>query len=280
MVHLGPQVRRPTMTTLTRTTFFDRTGLGRSLDPRHPISRRGFIGSIAAGAITLGVSIVDGSWDLTAAVIAGIATFLAWAVTRELDPDRPVAADLAMVVALIATFFGSPSLGAVGVALIALRLVAGTVGRRLFPTDLAVLIAAAVYAGTQGIAWAAGLALLGAVLRRSDVSRWAAAAVGVAGFTAAVVATPVVEFAPTTATMLLTAVAALAALGQPGQVSSATDAGETTIQTHDVRMARLTAASIIVGAAALVPGAGWALAPITAALVGTALPSIQRTLAG
>lgn len=263
----------PSSTTRPK-TFFDRTGLGRSLDPRHPISRRGVVGSLAAGAISLSAMLIaNGTFDLPRAFAAGVATFLAWAIARELDPDRPRSADLAMVGALLATFAGDPSLGATGVALIAARLVAGTVGRRLYPGDLLVLVGVAAYAGTKAIAWSAGLALLGAVVRRQNTPRWATAAIVVAGITGALVSSPSFEFSPTVATLLLAGLAAVFAVVTPRPVGSKTDAKDRRINTHDVRMARLTAASIVVGATALVPAAGWALAPIVAALGGSAAPS-------
>jgi hypothetical protein len=104
-------------------------------------------GSVAGiGSLVTGGGVTD---TVRAGVAAGGASFLAWAVTRELDPDHPVAASVAAVAAPWATIFGSPSLAVVAVWLLAARVVAGATGAAPYAADMIAVGAIAIWASTS-----------------------------------------------------------------------------------------------------------------------------------
>lgn len=94
------------------------------------------------------------------AVEAGGYAFLAWALARELDPDRQVPA---VVLALLAGAwallgYGTVLLPFAGLLMVA-RLVVETTGRRPLPTDLAVLALVATAISFTPLGWVAGFGL-------------------------------------------------------------------------------------------------------------------------
>lgn len=104
-------------------------------------------GSVAGiGSLLTGGGLADA---VRAGIAAGGSSFLAWAVTRELNPDHPVAASLAAVAAPWATVFGSPSLAVVAVWLLAVRVVAGTTGAAPYAVDMIVVGAFTIWASTS-----------------------------------------------------------------------------------------------------------------------------------
>lgn len=120
-----------------------------------------------------------------AALAAALAVFLGWAIARELDPDRPVAASVSIAATLVVLLAGEPRLGAVIALLLAVRIVAGTTGRAPTALDLVWLPAVAAYAGLSpggivaGLALAVALALDAASTRRAwSVAAAVAAAAG------------------------------------------------------------------------------------------------------
>lgn len=79
----------------------DVTGLGRPLDPGLPSNRPAIIGlAIAAVSAAVGDLLQSGLVDLMVSLTTAVAVFLSWAIARELDPDHPKSAALAMLVAL------------------------------------------------------------------------------------------------------------------------------------------------------------------------------------
>ncbi|MEE2567233.1 hypothetical protein [Hyphobacterium marinum] len=88
-------------------------------------------------------------------VIGALAAFLAWALTRELDPDRNPGAFVAMALCVAASALGfGPGLFAAAVILMSVRVVVRTVGLPARTTDLAlVLVLAAAAAGFTGDWW-------------------------------------------------------------------------------------------------------------------------------
>ncbi len=264
-------------------SFTDITGIGRELNPRIPSNRMAVIAAAGAFAILLGVSWAGDELSIPGAVFGAVAVFLGWAVARELDPDRPDAAMFALAGALVAALLTSPSALAAGVALISIRLVAGTVGVALKPLDLVVLTGTVAVAGAVPMLWLAGAALgiwawrapetapnRGAV--RVAFVIGACIGLGVAGwttwfgegFSAEITLEAYVWAASAGAAMIL------AARHLP--VSSSTDEGSATIRSERIRLARITAGAIVMWAAVFGGVEGfWALGPVFAALVVSAV---------
>jgi hypothetical protein len=105
---------------------------------------------LTAGLVAGLVSLTDGGLGdaVRTGIAAGGSSFLAWAVTRELSPDHPVAASLAAVLAPMAILLGSPSLAVVAVWLLATRVVAGTTGAAPYTADMIVVGGFAIWAST------------------------------------------------------------------------------------------------------------------------------------
>ncbi len=124
-----------------------RSGITRGFDFGDAGNRFVLAWTPIAGAIAGLVTLVIGDGWGTAirnGSSAGGAAFLAWAVTRELDPDHPGTAIAAAVVAPLGVLRAGPDLLAAGVILIVARIVAGTTGRGLRWPDLIIVGAVVV----------------------------------------------------------------------------------------------------------------------------------------
>ena len=263
--------------------YTDITGLGRELNPRIPSNRFAVIGAVGAFAVLLVVSWIRDEVSVPAAAFGAVSVFIGWAISRELDPDRPDAAALAMAVALAAAVVAAPSALASGVVLIALRLIAGTVGVALKPLDLVVLAGVAGVAGATPILWLAGAALgiWAWTAPESVANQWPTRIAFVAGaLTGLAVAAWTTWFGDgygaeiTTEAYALAAAAGLAMLLSIRHlpIASRTDAGTHPIRPERVRLARLTAGAILMWAAVIGGVEGfWALGPAFSALVMAAV---------
>lgn len=264
-------------------SYTDITGIGRELNPRIPSNRMAVIGAAGSFAVLLLVSWMRDDFSVLGAAFGAVAVFLGWAVARELDPDRSDAAMFALAGTLAAALVGSPSALAAGVALITIRLVAGTVGAALKPLDLAALAATAALAGATPILWVAGAALgiwawtapEAEPNRRAVRASFVVGAVGGLafaawrtwfgdGFSTEITLEAYVWAAIAGAAMILAS--------RHLAVASSTDEGSATIAPERVRMARITAGSIVMWAAVFGGVTGfWALGPVFAALVVAAV---------
>lgn len=228
------------------------------------------LSGVAAGLVTLAVG--DG-WALAVrhGFSAGGATFLAWALVRELHPDRLGVAVVAAALAPFGLFLGTPDLLATTVVLLAARLVAGTTGRGLRWADLVIVTAFATSVAMRstgaGVLTTTAIALFGVLLvqdrHRLDM---AIATLIVAGL--AVYAWWDIAVAFDRWTIVPAVLGAFALLG-PRRVTSATDRPGGVISPHRIRAARgytLTAAAL----AALFSDPS-AMAPVWIALAATAM---------
>jgi hypothetical protein len=117
----------------------DLTAVARVVDPRYPtnlaITILAVLFAVAAAAWRwLGGStlLVGAQWGM----LAGLSTFLAWALARELDPDHDVSAFAAAALALLALpTLGLPQLLPLLWVLLVLRIVNRTVGLPARPLD-------------------------------------------------------------------------------------------------------------------------------------------------
>jgi len=143
------------------------TNLGRPIDPRYPSNRTILgLGAIATAAAWFRWS-TDQLWDsLLAAGLVGVLVVMAWAFTREIDPDRPTSATLAgastLVVAMVVE--GIAVLPMVGL-LIAARILVRSTGKPPTVLDLIALIAGSFILGRTGAGWVAALVLAFATAR-------------------------------------------------------------------------------------------------------------------
>jgi hypothetical protein len=255
---------------------YERTGLGRPIDLRYPSNRLVVIGSFLAFFGATAVEWIDsGAVDILFGVSAAIGVFLSWAVARELDPDRPGAAALAMPIALVLTFVAPGAIGLAGVVLLAVRILAGTIGRSLRAGDVVLLLLVAGYAGSRPESWAAGAVLIAAaVVSRFKWPVRLAAALAAAAIGTAIVdsATPVFEAPSAVALGLAAAGVAAAILAAPvSSVAAKTDFGSQSIIPGRIAAARLAAGFAVAGVLLGGTVAPVALAPVVAALGAVAL---------
>ncbi len=145
------------------------THLARSINPRYRTVRFGLAVVFISGLGGLGLGLQQGATlgDATArATNLVIATFLAWAVGRELDPDDPASATLASIVTLALTWWAGPaSVAALTTLLILTRLVARTTGKAPTALDQMALVALGVWASITAFGWIAALGLSFATAR-------------------------------------------------------------------------------------------------------------------
>lgn len=220
-------------------------------------------------------------WDPFGGLVAAFAGFLAWAVARELDPDRPSTATFALVLG-VAAAFGSwePALLVCAIALLGLRVLAGTVGGELKPLDLVILTVAAAYCGTRVDAWVVVLLLVLAVLDARPRG-YSVVTVGMLVSATAAGYLSGVDFPtnPMVDEELLWGLVTLVAIAlsiRSDRIRSRTDIFNHPILWPKVRAARVMAGFVVIGGIIGSDSEGVVLmSPVLAALVATA---VFRTL--
>lgn len=257
------------------------SGLGRTFDFSLTSNRIGVAGfGVAAAVLTISSTVRD---DLTlfGALAAAIAVFLGWAVGRELDPQLPGAATVAMILSLVFALFSVPGAVATGVSMIALRVVAGTVGTRIGWGDVAMIGLIGLAAGLKptlavpALAIAVWLWVAPEVGRRNRVALailGAGIAVGVAWVLFASDGYPAVEITSTAYVLAAIAGGAMMLSARPAAITVLNDAGTQTVLTQRVRLARIVAGSACMWAAVWGGVGGfWELGPVFAGLIGAAI---------
>lgn len=162
----------------------DYTHLGRLLDPRRYPTHRVAIG--IAGAATVTAFLVERS-DVWGALSVGLSTFAAWALSRELDPDRPASATVAAVLAGGAVILiGVPSPGPLFAALMTARILLRSTGLPPKPVDLAGVTGLGVVVAGTPWGWAAGILLAFAMVRDASLQGDPPANAGLWGLACAV----------------------------------------------------------------------------------------------
>lgn len=132
------------------------SSLGRTLDPRLPTNRL-IAGLTLLAGLAGGLLALPGGGDLSAALGAGLwagaAVFIAWALTREIDPDYPYSAFVSAGLALVACLLlGAPPLDLLALAavVISLRLINRIVGPPFHWLDSLILLALALLLAIMG----------------------------------------------------------------------------------------------------------------------------------
>ncbi len=235
-----------------------RSALGRPIDIRYASNRYVIFVTLAAGAVGLLASLGDGVGNaIGSGLVAGGAAFLAWAVARELDPDRVLASYLAAPAGLALWFFDAPGLLITGAVLLAIRSVVRTTGYPVLVGDVAFLVAYAAITGLRpgGVLGAAALGVV--VVGDTLVAGRSRPAVYYAGGLAVVVAavaTSVVwadAFGFTTITLGAAVLIGLAIAGATltplGDVRSVGDYSGRPLDPRRVRAGRMLAVALAAG---------------------------------
>lgn len=247
--------------------------------------------TLAAAAATL---VADEAAAVTDALArglgSGVGAFLAWALARELHPDRTRAARDAALAYLPATFLGPPALAGVLALLLAARVTVRSTGRRPSAVDLAVLVGVSAVASTSAAGFVAAAVLAWAVVADGHPpdpapqlpSQLGGAAVAVAALVGSLLSSSFLTGwrRPTVPELVWIVVVIVAVALRPRlrPVTSRADDARSPILTERVLRARRLVA---VGAAAALAWAGGdavpALAPAAAALVGVATTALRQS---
>jgi hypothetical protein len=160
------------------------TSLVRLMDFRRASNRLIALASVIVSGSALGYGLYEGRSLLEAvarAVQLGLGVFLAWAIARELDPDRPESAAAATLIGAVLLFTGSPRLGGVLAVLLVMRIVLRSPGRPPTVVDLVFLVALAAYNLPTPLGLPAAVALGIALVADSRLPEPAPAHVAMAG---------------------------------------------------------------------------------------------------
>jgi hypothetical protein len=133
---------------MTRSALRRLTSLVRLVDFRRASNRFIALATLIVSGSAFGYGLYEGRSLLEAVARAaqlGIGVFLAWAIARELDPDRPESATAATLIGAVLLFTGSPRLGGVLAVLLVMRIVLRSPGRPPTVVDLIFLVGLAAY---------------------------------------------------------------------------------------------------------------------------------------
>jgi hypothetical protein len=266
--------------------FYRITRLGRPFDLRSTSNWIGLLGPVVVALGSIGADVARGDApELLEAGWTAIAAFLAWATARELDPDRPHTATLAMGLAGVAAIVGPWEVPLVisAAALLGLRVLAGTVGGELKPVDLVVISGLAVYAGTGIEGWVVVLLLvLGLLDSRPAGYLYALPVILIGGGLAAYLAgveLPGSSMSDEVYVWGLVTIAAIPLAVRTTRIRARTDIFDHPIRWPNVRAARVMAGFVVVGGLLASTADEVVLViPALAALVATASARTFRPL--
>ncbi len=229
---------------------------------------------MAAGVVYAMFS-VAADRSLSDSGIVAVVVFLAWAVGRELDPDRPHVGAWAMPVAFTAVVYDLPSALLTAAALIAIRVVAGTTGGAVTWVDLAILALLGFIAGSDPVVWIVGLTLAIWLFTAPEVGHLrivGLVALGIGVGVGVWFAEPAVVEITQDAYLLAAFGGAVMMLAMtPKSMASVTDTRSGPVSVHRVGLARKAAGTFVMWAAVMGGVAGfWMLSPLLAALIATA----------
>lgn len=253
--------------------------MGRLLDPTVPSNRFAVAGGFIAFIVALAAEVVgNDGFSLWAAISIGAGVFLAWAIGREIDPDHSNTAAIAMGLALLAALTGAPSAGVAVVALLAVRLLAGTTGWPLTNVDVVVVAVAASYGATRPEAWGASLALIiGTAVDARAFARPVLARTALVGLAALIGlwigGIPDLEFAATDVWWVVAVLVVLGAIVPSPPLSSTTDRGSRVISSDGITAARIAAAAMFLVGVLL--GSFTSVAPVGAALASVLVVQLR-----
>lgn len=265
------------------------TALARPVDPTVGSNRLVLLASVLVTGVATVATLATAADPAVPSAVGrgigyGLGTFLAWAIARELHPDEPRAAALAMAAYAPAMLLGPPRPAALLALLLAVRVTVRSTGRAPTLVDLVALVAVAGVAATSASGLVVALALAFAIHddrrlpapasdREHEVAAVATAAVAVV-VTVLTGSSMTAWRGPTLAELglLAVAVAAVSRLRRPAVLEARGD--RTGAPLHLDRLVRARRLAVVALAGAVVWAGGDALpalAPAAAAVVGTAL---------
>ncbi len=249
------------------------TGIGRSLQPNLRTHQVALTGAVLAATGYAAVAAFTDR-DVADALAVGLAVLISWMIGRELDPDRTTVAVIAMPLAFVASVYVVPSLLAAFAVLIAVRLVAGTVGAAITPVDLAVLAFIGFVTGSTSVLWIVGLAIGMWLFTSPEVGKlkpYGLVAL-IAGTVIGAMVADAQDIAITQEAYVLAAVGGVVMMlaMSPKTIVSNTDARSGIVEARRVGLARKAAGSFVMWAAIMGGVAGfWMVSPVLAALTAT-----------
>lgn len=257
------------------------SGLARGFNMRRLSNRIAIFGWLGSLLVFIGVAVVGDRLSYSEALTSSFAVLLAWAIGRELDPDRPHVATATMTIAAVLVFFEVPAVLVVFAAMVCLRMVSGTTGAALTRIDLVVVALAGFASGGLLWAWPVGLLIFVWLKSAPEVGRlrWFAVGFLAAGFVAGwYLDHGHLDRVVVTRESLLLAVGAAAFTAVAvafTSVTARTDNRSGTVQVRRVRLSR-SAAGMIAVSAAIVGGvdAFWQVGVLSAATLVSAVASV------
>jgi len=257
----------------------------RPFDMADPWNRSVLFLSAMAGAVGAYLTLFQGRETLLA-VEAGGSTFLAWALCRELDPDRQTSAIAVAVFGGAWALLGMETaiLPFAGLLLVA-RLLVETTGRRPLPGDLLVVALAATLVSLTPLGWVMGFGLAVAIYVDERMAEESSRVALLAALAAAVGSSVVTNLSdafprtmPTFRPLLISSMgllALVAVLREPVDPVSFVDSRNKRFLRRDRLHAGRAAAGVLVFLGAIVSGES-ALAVVPMGLVvATALASTE-----
>jgi hypothetical protein len=267
---------------------FRHSALARLIDVRYASNRFVVVAAVLGGIVAFGYRwITDGDDPFIWAFRVGAATFLAWAIARELDPDHPVSAAIAAVAGGGAVAFGSPEIGAAAGFLIALRIVARTTGMSAHPWELALVVGFAGYLAASPAAWPGAIVLVVAMWIDGGHEHVPHPPARVAAIAGAFIVPAVAVFTfpsgfavgrdwGATAVFVIGVAAAWVGTRRLHRPTSTCDRYRQPLAHSRIAQARIVAGVAIGLAAILTPADPAAYGPLIAATIAAALVSLRR----
>lgn len=270
------------------------TSLARPLDLRVASNRFAVFWTVVSFLVAATAWVVNDK-PLGEAAVGGlqvaIGAFLAWALARELDPDRPASARWAgMLSLLFAAVLGAPALLPCAVVMVMARVFVRTSGLAPRVTDLVLLVAGAILAASTLAGAVAALVLATALaldLRHEDALETgpiaaAAIAIVVGGGIRLVAADPLEWARPETAELVIAALVLVALV--PGRARPLTSrADDTGLPLDPNRLAVARRLALVAVPVALLVGGRdeiVRLSPVVAGVVGLGLENVRSLRRG
>lgn len=238
---------------------FAKSSLGRPLDPSYKTNVAIMILTLLTGVVMGGVSLLQsGDFGLAigAGLLYGAIVFVAWAITREIDPDYGLAAFVSVALAFGAALWLMPStiaLWSLGLIILGSRMLTRVVGIRATLIDSLILVAViglTAYSGDVAVALVASVFFfLDGWLKEPLRRQWAFGAMSLAIVFLVVLVTNqdiglVQLSAPYFVVIVVISLAFLLTILLTGQITTHSDIGNRPLSLSRVRSAMLMALAI------------------------------------